>query len=123
MLHPVPRSIVTSFSSTAEARSRGYVFDRSKLGRIGSEQRILVTDEQLQYEWRWLLSKLRRRSPSLYRRHLKVVTPAAHSLFCVMPGPIADWEHVRRLPANPAVNTDAPRRGFARAAIAGCLSR
>ena len=94
----------------AEARSRGYAFDRSKLGRIGSGQRILVTDEQLQYEWRWLLSKLRRRSPSLYRRHLEVVTPAAHSLFCVIPGPIADWERVRnRLQPNRAVKTGAPR--------------
>jgi len=92
-----PRTAINRYLALiyAEAQSRDYAFDRSKLGRTGSGQRILVTDEQVQYEWRWLLSKLRRRSPSLYRRHLEVFLPVAHSLFRVVPGPIADWEHVR----------------------------
>jgi hypothetical protein len=64
VLHRGPRSIVTSRPSTPRARSRGYAFDRSKLGRAGNRQRILVADGQLQYEWEWLMGKLRRRSPS-----------------------------------------------------------
>ena len=93
-----PRAAINRYLALvyAEARSRGYAFDRSKLGRTGPRQRILVTDGQLQYEWLWLLSKLRRRSPSVHRRHLAIPRPAAHSLFRVVPGPIAEWERVRR---------------------------
>ena len=80
----------------AEAAARGYEFDRSKLGRVGAVQRIRASDGQLQYEWRWLMSKLRRRSPSVYRRHLEVSVPKAHPLFRVVPGPVADWERVQR---------------------------
>jgi hypothetical protein len=96
-----PRTAINRYLALvyAEARSRGYAFDQSKLGRAGSRQRILVTDEQLQYEWRWLLSKLRLRSPSLHRRHLEICRPAAHSLFRVVPGPIAEWEHAHETAA------------------------
>jgi hypothetical protein len=93
-----PRTAINRYLALvyAEARSRGYTFDRSKLGPVGAPQRILVTDGQLQYEWRWLLGKLHRRSPSVYRRHLEVSFPAAHPLFRVVSGPIADWEHVQQ---------------------------
>ena len=77
----------------AEARLRGYRFDRSKLGRDRRVAPIPVTDGQLQYEWSWLLKKLRRRSPALYRRHLEVPVPMVHPLFRVVPGPVAEWEH------------------------------
>jgi hypothetical protein len=79
----------------AEAESRGYRFDRSKLGRITAEQRVIATAGQLRYEWDWLLGKLRLRSQSLYRRHLTVKDPSAHPLFHVVAGPIAEWEHVQ----------------------------
>ena len=93
-----PRTAINRYLAFVygEASRRGYAFDRSKLGRVGAAQRILVTDGQLQYEWRWLLSKLRGRSPSVYRRHLEVCLPAAHPLFRVVPGPIADWEHAQQ---------------------------
>ena len=95
-----PRTAINRYLAFVygEASRRGYAFDRSKLGRVGAAQRILVTDGQLQYEWRWLLSKLRRRSPSVYRRHLEVCLPAAHPLFRVVSGPIADWERRDMLP-------------------------
>jgi Pyrimidine dimer DNA glycosylase len=80
----------------AEALSRNYTFDRSKLGPAGDAERILVTDGQLQHEWRRLLGKLQLRSPPVYRQHLEVSFPAAHPLFRVVPGPIADWEHVQQ---------------------------
>jgi hypothetical protein len=82
-----------------EARSRGYAFDQSKLGRTGSRQRILAADGQLQYEWRWLLSKLSQRSPAVHRSHVEIRRPAAHALFRIVPGPIAEWEHVRKVAA------------------------
>lgn len=93
-----PRTAINRYLAFVhrEAHSRGYTFDRSKLGRVGLAQRILVTDEQLQYEWRWLLNKLRQRSPQIYRRHLEVSFPAAHPLFRIVPGPIAEWENVQQ---------------------------
>ena len=96
-----PRTAINRYLALvyAEAHSRGYAFDQSKLGRTGSGERILVTDGQLQYEWHWLLSKLRRRSPSVHRRHRDVSHPVAHSLFRIAPGPIAEWEHVRKTAA------------------------
>ena len=92
-----PRSAINRYLALvyAEADSRGYAFDRSKLGPVRAAERILVTDGQLQYEWRWLLGKLKLRSPSVYRQHLEVSFPTAHPLFRVVSGPIADWEHVQ----------------------------
>jgi hypothetical protein len=78
----------------AEAVARDYAFDRSKLGRVGVAQRIRTTEGQLQYEWRWLLEKLRQRSPSVYRKHLAVSNPEAHPLFRIVAGPVEDWERV-----------------------------
>jgi hypothetical protein len=79
----------------AEARLRGYRFDRSKLGRDHPVPVIPVTDGQLRYEWNWLLQKLRSRNPALYRQHFAVSTPMVHPLFRVVPGPVAEWEHAR----------------------------
>ena len=90
-----PRSAINRYLSVvhAEAMTRGYRFDQSKLGRDRAVPPIRITDGQLQYEWSWLLSKLRRRSPGFYREYLGVEVPVAHPLFHVVPGPIAEWEH------------------------------
>ena len=92
-----PRAAINRYLEIVylEACSRGYAFDHSRLGRIGLSQRIPVTEGQLQYEWQWLLAKLRRRSPRDYRRQRGIVRPAAHPLFRVVPGPVADWERVK----------------------------
>ena len=92
-----PRSAVNRYLSVVciEALSRGYNFDRSKLGRDVPVQPIPATDGQLQYEWRWLMEKLRRRSPLVYRRHLEVSVPSVHPLFRLVPGPVAEWERVQ----------------------------
>ena len=94
-----PRRAINGYLALvyAEALSRGYNFDRSKLGPVGSVERIVASDGQLRYEWRWLLGKLRRRSPSVYRQHLEVSFPAAHPLFQVVSGPIAGWERPARI--------------------------
>ena len=92
-----PRSAINRYLSVvhAEACSRGYRFDRSKLGRDRAVPSIRITDGQLRYEWRWLLRKLRRRSPGLYRKHRELRAPVAHPLFRVVPGPRAEWERER----------------------------
>jgi hypothetical protein len=77
-----------------ESIARGYDFDRSKFRRAVLRRRIAVTVGQLDYEWNWLMSKLRKRNPALYRRHRLTVQPEVHPLFCLRPGPVAGWEKV-----------------------------
>lgn len=79
----------------SDAESRGYRFDRSKLGRIVTEEGMIATDGQLLYEWSWLMSRLRRRNEPIYRRQLIVRKASAHPPFHVVTGPIARWEHVQ----------------------------
>jgi hypothetical protein len=85
----------------AEAVSRGYHFDRSKLARVATTQSIVTTRGQLDYELTWLLLKLRRRNQSAYRRMRATSSPVAHPLFSVVRGPICDWERVRDPAAEP----------------------
>jgi Pyrimidine dimer DNA glycosylase len=95
---PSPRAAINAYLAAVycEAMARGYKFDRSKLGRTARPPAIRTTRGQLHYEWEWLLRKLRRRNPALYRRHIAVSTPAAHPLFRIVAGPIADWERAQR---------------------------
>ena len=90
---PFPRRAIGAYlrSVHEEACRRGYGFDRSKL-RACECAPIVATAGQLAYEWRWLLAKLRARSPSLYRIHRRIEAPAAHPLFRLRRGPVAEWE-------------------------------
>ena len=81
----------------AEAESRGYRFDRSKLRSYLAVPPMAVTDGQLQYEWAWLRKKLRQRSPQIYRGHVGISVPDPHPLFRVVRGPMAEWERGQRL--------------------------
>ena len=91
-----PRSAINAYLAVvhAEAVARGYDFDRRKLARVATAQPITATAGQLEYEWDWLLRKLRERDPTTYRRHRRVTEPDAHPLFAIVPGPIGDWERV-----------------------------
>jgi hypothetical protein len=92
-----PRSAINQYlvSIHAEAEARGYRFDRCKLGRVATDERIVATEGQLLYEWSWLMGKLRHRNDAIYRRQLVVRKPLAHPIFHVVSGPIAQWEHVQ----------------------------
>jgi len=96
-----PRSAINAYLAFvhAEAETRGYHFDHSKLARVASAPRMLVTAGQLRYEWTRLLGKLQRRSPAVYRQHRAVRRPEAHPVFEIVPGPVEAWE---RLPQSPA---------------------
>jgi hypothetical protein len=91
-----PRSAINAYLSDvyAEATIRGYNFDRSKLVRVGVRPRLTATQDQLLFEWEWLLRKLRVRDMATYRRHRQIVDPAAHPIFDIEPGPISEWERV-----------------------------
>lgn len=78
----------------AEADSRGYSFDRSKI-RGPRRGRLTAASGQLAYEWERLLGKLKARNKEAWRRALAVKEPEAHPLFRVRPGPVAGWEKLR----------------------------
>jgi hypothetical protein len=90
-----PRASINAYLAGvhAEATGRGYSFDRSKFTKA-SAGKIGVTEGQLEYEWAWLLQKLRSRNPALYRLHRKVAAPRLHPLFRMKAGPVAPWEKI-----------------------------
>src|SRR6476661_4584624 len=55
--HASPRYAINAYLRGVydEAASRGYVFDRTKVGPVRSTERIAVTRGQVEYEWEHLL--------------------------------------------------------------------
>jgi hypothetical protein len=78
----------------AEATSRGYAFDRSKLGRARMPTQISVTRGQVEYEWHHLLQKLSSRSPAIHKQWMFQAKRECHPLFKVQPGPVESWERI-----------------------------
>ena len=75
-----------------EACARAYSFDASKFVRRRKSAPIEVASGQIEFELAHLKRKLRVRHPARYRELLKVRAPAAHPIFRVVAGDIADWE-------------------------------
>jgi len=92
--HAAPRSAINAYlgSVFAEAESRGYSFNRRKVGPIRAIPRIESTAGQLLYEWRHLMRKLRARNPSVHRRWRDLAAPEPHPLFRIRRGAIESWE-------------------------------
>lgn len=92
--HPSPRSAISTYlrGVHAEATTRGYLFDGSKVGTARSSGRIPVTEGQIAHEWEHLLRKLARRSPAIYRRWRSLRAPDCHPLMRRRPGEIEAWE-------------------------------
>jgi len=88
-----PRSAINAYLKAVleEAQSRGYAFDRSKIGPSHRAGRMVCTTGQLAYEWEHLLAKLNRRSPALHQRWRHEV-PEPHPLFVLVDGPTEPWE-------------------------------
>jgi hypothetical protein len=92
-VHPGTAIVTYLHAVLDEAAARGYTFDRGKvLGAADPALRLDVTDGQLRHEWEHLKTKLAVRSPAVHALWADVVTPDAHPLFVVLPGPVADWE-------------------------------
>jgi hypothetical protein len=77
-----------------EAKSRGYNFNKSKIGKERFKGKIPVTKGQLLYEFEHLKNKLKTRNPKLFLELKKIQTPAPHPLFKIVFGEIEDWEKV-----------------------------
>ena len=95
--HPSPRLAINAYLAAvhAEAVLRGYSFDKSKVRPVRPVRSISVTMGQVSYEWQHLLKKLSKRSPSLHRQWIAVLSPECHPLFRSRPGPLEPWERRR----------------------------
>lgn len=92
--HVAPRSAINAYLRFVftEAESRGYAFNRQKVGPVRSNARIESTAGQLHYEWQHLMRKLSARSPSHYRKWRSVALPESHPLFSIRRGGVESWE-------------------------------
>ena len=93
-----PRSAINAYLNSVliEAVSRGYSFNRRKVGPVRKNVQIESTAGQLHYEWQHLMSKLNARSPSLHRRWRCVTMPESHPLFTIKRGAVESWERQHR---------------------------
>jgi len=92
--HAFPRSAINTYLAAihSEAATRGYAFDKRKIGPLRPVHAISTTTEQVLYEWRHLLRKLFVRNRVLHRRWRIVDVPQCHPLFVPAPGLIEPWE-------------------------------
>jgi hypothetical protein len=91
-----PLSAIAEYLSAvhAEALSRGYNFDQSKIGQITAPTRMQVTSGQMEYERQHLLAKLAVRSPPLYQQYHLIASFEPHPMFTVRAGEVEGWERV-----------------------------
>ena len=75
-----------------EASRRGYRFNEKKIVAKRTSCKIFVTSGQLEYEWRHLTLKLKKRAPSIHKKHLLVKNIQCHPLFELKRGDIEPWE-------------------------------
>lgn len=78
-----------------EAERRGYNFDCSKIAVAVCVSAIEVNQGQINYEFGWLLNKIRVRHPNLFQTLQSIENPQPHPLFKVVPGGVASWEKTK----------------------------
>jgi hypothetical protein len=78
-----------------EAKARDYNFDKNKIGNINSNPVLPVTDGQIRYEFKHLMSKLKIRDPERFKAFSKIQVPKVHPLFKKKEGGIENWEKTK----------------------------
>lgn len=76
----------------AEAKSRGYRFDATKINAPATIEKIAVTRGQIEYETMHLKQKLASRDTKAYIRLNNIHEIAPNNIFEVYPGEIEKWE-------------------------------
>ena len=92
--HASPRLAINAYLAAvhAEATTRGYVFDRRKIGPVRAVEPIPVSLGQIDRERQHLLMKLSLRDPARFEQLRAIGAAACHPLFHPHPGPVASWE-------------------------------
>lgn len=80
-----------------EAEKRGYHFNPKKIEAKIAKQKLRVTQGQLEYEFRWLCRKLKKRSPRQYRFMVSERKVKPHPFFRTVQGTVERWERVKPL--------------------------
>ena len=80
----------------ADAASRGYDFDASRISRAREAGLVAVTRGQLEFEWSHLITKLARRDRRWRAELTRVKQPEPHPLFRIVPGDVEPWERRAR---------------------------
>ena len=75
-----------------EALLRKYNFDQTKFSRSKKVLMLTVTHEQVDYEFKHLLSKLEIRDKKAYDQMKSNDTIEPHPIFEVLQGPVESWE-------------------------------
>lgn len=78
-----------------EACSRGYNFDKTKIKAIQIKKRIPINSEQIKFEFKHLLKKLKSRDKERYRKIVPTKKIELHPLFFTKKGKIESWEKVK----------------------------
>jgi hypothetical protein len=78
-----------------ESKERGYSFQRHKVAKAVETPTLPVTRGQLQYEWKHLRKKLKRRNPALLKLYPTRHIPRPHPSFRVVPGKAEKWEKLK----------------------------
>jgi hypothetical protein len=76
------------------ADGRGYRFNRSKIANKNMKGKMVVTNGQVEYEFRHLLKKLRGRDPGSYKKLKMLKKIKVHPLFRKRHGNVEDWERI-----------------------------
>ena len=75
-----------------EADKRAFRFDRGKITNKSLRGKLPVTNGQLDYEFAHLLSKLKERSPDLFRQFKENMKIEPHPMFKKVSGDREGWE-------------------------------
>jgi hypothetical protein len=75
-----------------EADKRGYNFNRNKIVNKKNKSKLLVTNGQVEYEFKHLLGKLKERDPDLYKQLKMINRIKVHPMLKKVSGDVEDWE-------------------------------
>jgi hypothetical protein len=97
--HPQPRRAIATYLAGVyeDSLRRDYHFNRGLMGTGRTTQLITIPSGQIEYEFRYLMAKLRRRNARLYEQWKGITNPEPHPFFTIKPGPIASWERPKEL--------------------------
>ncbi|HSC53148.1 MAG TPA: pyrimidine dimer DNA glycosylase/endonuclease V [Phnomibacter sp.] len=89
-----PREAINQYLQAVleEALTRGYNFDKTKIGSCEPVIQLTVTHGQVNYEFKHLLQKLQQRDHERFLLFHTISAIAVHPLFRVVKGPIEPWE-------------------------------
>jgi hypothetical protein len=93
---PDPLAAIATYleAIAEEAGTRGYTFDRGKIGPIRMSGKLPVPRGQVLYEWEHLKAKLARRDPNRLARFSEIEMPETHPLFESVDGTVEEWERI-----------------------------